>query len=94
MAINSIESSATNSSSNSGKRQNPSSSCSETDSDDGKSQCSTASYDGSQRSQRKDCPAVESEATSKKRTWKVLLTSEQACEVVISATFQILAVFI
>jgi hypothetical protein len=62
------------------KRQHPSSSCSETDSDDGKSQCSTASYDGSQRSQGKP---NEVESAAKKRTWKVLLTSEQACEVLL-----------
>ncbi len=71
-------SNAPNSMSTTNKRQHPSSSCSETDSDDGKSQCSTASYDGSQRSQGKP---NEVESAAKKRTWKVLLTSEQACEV-------------
>jgi hypothetical protein len=80
--ICSIKSTATNIKDNTkNQRRMPSSACSETDSDDGKSQCSTASYDGSQRSQGKDCLAAEVEATSKKRTWKVLLTSEQACEV-------------
>jgi hypothetical protein len=79
-------------------------------SDDNQSQCSTASYDGSQRNKSNagksiilDCNSMEeshiantvgdssnSDALGdekrdaqdmKKRTWKVLLTPEQACEV-------------
>ena len=74
---------------------------SETDSDDNNSQCSTISSDGSrgsQRSQRMERSAVELEDGRqvqktdtgpglKKRTWKVLLNGEQACEVRCAAFF-------
>ncbi len=65
----------------SNKRQMPRSSGSDADSDDSRSQCSTASYDGSQGSKGKNHESNQGEQAPKKRTWKVLLTSEQACEV-------------
>ena len=87
-------------------------------SDDNQSQCSTASYDGSQRSKSNfdrpkllHCSAEESHPANniaggtsnsdalghekreaqdiKKRTWKVLLTPEQACEVYFVIAFAV-----
>ena len=55
---------------------------SDADSDDGRSQCSTASYDASQENKGEEPERNQSERAAKKRTWKLLLTSEQACEVV------------